>query len=823
MEIKRSQVLFLIAVVAVLVLGVYLRTGLLRFQGLFEPDGFFHYSIIEQTLANGLAVPKFSAFSGFPSHNLVTEPLGLYYMTIVPYLLLGKSIGVLQIMRLIPILFGVLDAIGAFFLVMYLFRDRLLGLIAMFMVAVSSGDIARTGATVYRGDGFITIFMIVSLILLIKAFREKNLRGTALFGLASSAVIGIGTVVWGGAPFMVFVYMIAVLLVVIYAFITADTLLLGKGFLLSAAILLEYLIQHFWMYIGGIRGSEALSSLHFFLFYLPLVAGSWLAFFIVQRRDRLPGFTMNSLRRAETVLSILIIGFVLVFVLGGSYIGNIASGGGLVIAGNSLTKSIQELQPPSLSFIWGSFGFQLPLAVLGILLFLFASENVLSVESILRTRKESHLIEALKDGILPVKNVLRSGKISIGMSVSFLVLLSYILLTGYLQANAIRFNSIVAVPIAMFAAYAVYALLKIFEKRYGSIPKTGVALVALPVSIYMFGSIIAILFGKLGFGIYFNMIPALIIAAIFALIASWRFGRGKLIVCLYIGIVALILSYSAVFAYVQMVTAGQADGINPSFLSAMSWLGNNTPANATILAIWPDGSVIEGWAHRQSSTDSVNGQNAGLIKGFASFVFNDTPDTQYLTNTTHMPQYLVARYYWLSEYGGILLESGINNTPGIRNTSDYAIYQFLGASVLPSSTQNSISYYFVGNGNDNATMDITSSNGIISVNSSIHNSTTGAPVAHTILYNENASTYQEFNSTGNKIYNGTLFVSFYIDQQGHSTITQAYMMGQALANSNMVKFLFLCGASSCTYGNSSVRAKLIYQNTDTRIFKLNYS
>jgi Uncharacterized membrane protein, required for N-linked glycosylation len=228
MEIKRSQVLFLIAVVAVLVLGVYLRTGLLRFQGLFEPDGFFHYSIIEQTLANGLAVPKFSAFSGFPSHNLVTEPLGLYYMTIVPYLLLGKSIGVLQIMRLIPILFGVLDAIGAFFLVMYLFRDRLLGLIAMFMVAVSSGDIARTGATVYRGDGFITIFMIVSLILLIKAFREKNLRGTALFGLASSAVIGIGTVVWGGAPFMVFVYMIAVLLVVIYAFITADTLLLGK-------------------------------------------------------------------------------------------------------------------------------------------------------------------------------------------------------------------------------------------------------------------------------------------------------------------------------------------------------------------------------------------------------------------------------------------------------------------------------------------------------------------------------------------------------------------------------------------------------------------
>ncbi len=799
MNVTRNQVIFFALAVAILVLGVFLRTGLLRFQGFFEPDGFFHYSIIEQILANHLSAPLHSALSGFPSHNLVTEPLGLYYTAIIPYLLLGKSLSILNVMRLIPILFGILDAIGAFFLVMYLFRNRVLGLIAMFMVAVSSGDIARTGALVYRGDGFVTIFMIISLIFLIKAFRDKDVRKTIAFGAGSAIVIGIGTAVWAGAPFMIFVYMLAVVLVSLYGFIMADAQMLRSSIVVALSLPIEYLIQHVWIYLEVIKGGgEAMSSPHFFLFYIPLLAATVLAFLMVQRRERLPSLMMNSRRRIETGLAIILIGFVLVMVIGGSYIYNIASGGGLVIAGNTLTKSIQELQPPTLGFIWGSFGFQLPLAVLGVILFLFASAEMLpAADSILRTGRRS---------------------IGIGMSIPFLILLSYLILTGYLQANAIRFNSLVAVPIAIFAAYAVYALWRIFEKRYGKIGMIGAALVALPVAVYMFGSLFAILLGKLNFGIYFDMVPALVIAVIFALIASARdFGKGKLVLCLYIGIIALILSYSVVFAYVQMISSGQADGINPSFLSAMGWLRSNTPSNATVLAVWPDGSVIEGWAHRQSSTDSVNGQNPILIKGFANFILNDTPDTSYLTNTTHRPEYFVVRYYWLNEYGGLLLETGMNSTSG------YVIYQFQGASVASSTATNSISYYFVGNGLYNATMNIANSNGIVNVNSSIHNSTVDVPIAHTILYNENYSSYQEYNYTRGRAYNGTLFISFYINPSGRSTITQAYMMGGSLAQSNMVKFLFLCGAASCSYGNGAVRMKLVYQNSDTRIFKLNYS
>ena len=57
--------------------------------------------------------------------------------------------------------------------------------------------------------------------------------------------------------------------------------------------------------------------------------------------------------------------------------------------------------------------------------------------------------------------------------------------------------------------------------------------------------------------------------------------------------------------YGASVSSGQADGINQQFLDAMTWMKNNTPANATAVAVWPDGSVIEAWANRTSLMDSV--------------------------------------------------------------------------------------------------------------------------------------------------------------------------------------------------------------------------
>ena len=788
---NRSALFISIALLIVVLLGIYLRTGLLKFQGLFEPDGFFHYSIIMQSIANGYSVPLKDVLSGFPVHNTITEPLGLYYMTIIPYAMLGGSVSALTIMRNIPLLFGILDILGAFLLVMYLAKSRWLGLIAALFVAVSNGDIARTGALVYRGDGFITIFMIVALILLVRAFNERRFRRTLIYGSLSALVMGIGTAVWGGAPFMIFVYILAVALISIYGFVIADERVIMNGSALTALLLITYIIQHIWMYVGVIRGGEALSSTHFFLFYAPLLLGTLVAYYLVKSRGRLPYLTMNAYRRAEVCAAFVIIVFVLLELFAGRYLHTIASGDGLVIAGNTLTQSIQELQHPTLAFIWGSFGFELPLAIIGVILFLALAYM---------SRYRSDIV----DGV------------DTRMSPAFLALLSYLAITGYLQLNAIRFNSLFALPVAILGAYAVYIIGKILFKRFGVPDARPTLYISAIMALYLLVSTYYILTGRLPFGIYVNMLIAVIISAVLSFVAAHR-GASNIFPYIFIMIVVIIIFYSVLLSYLGRISSAPADGIDPQFLAAMTWLKSNTPANATTLAVWPDGSVIEGWAHRQSSTDSVNGQNAALIKGFANFVLNSSTDMNYL-NLTGRPEYLVARYYWLSELPGIVEEAGINAAAA---GNGYGIDQFTNVSIKNGNAPNSLVYFF--SGQIDGEMLVNVSGNRTYVNSYLVNGTRGIPLSGTILYNINTGTSENFSSLYNRTSNATMLVLYSNGGGTNSSVVGAYVLGNAIRSSNAAKFLFLCSATSCDYGsNSTASMSLVYSNSDTRIFKINY-
>ena len=79
---------FATIVLIILLIGVVERAPLLRYQGLYEPDGFYYYSIITQTIANHYIRPHYSIYSGFPSHNIVAESPGLEYITVIPYIVL---------------------------------------------------------------------------------------------------------------------------------------------------------------------------------------------------------------------------------------------------------------------------------------------------------------------------------------------------------------------------------------------------------------------------------------------------------------------------------------------------------------------------------------------------------------------------------------------------------------------------------------------------------------------------------------------------------------------------------------------------------------
>ena len=764
---KRYRLYILgIAVLAILITGVYLRTTMLHFQGFFEPDGFYHYAVMMQAVHNGFAIPLTNRFSGFPTHFPVTEPDGLYYVTLVPYYFLRFfGLSVYDIGRGVPVAFGLLDTIATYFIVKRIVNNKYLAVLAMAFVAASGGDIARTAALVYRGDGFITIFLLIALLFVFEALRidKANDRKKYYYMIAAVVVLGIGTVVWNGAPFIIVVYMLSMLLLVIYGFIKANKQLLRDTAIMSALLIVTYVIQHLWMYAYFIRVDQAFSSWHFFLFYLPIIIGAALAYYIVEKRDSNAVLTLLAGNAKSRLYVIVIVALVLIAVLSTvfySYFLRIAGGDGLVIAHGSLNKSIQELTPPTFGFLWASFNLELFLAPFTLLFYILFNYTYVSSK--------------FSTAFMPVVGMLIGFLLFAAIALYrkriftekhsdeyFIIILAYFAATMYLQANAVRFNSLVAVPIAILSAMSVYAIGRfIYDRR---------------IMLYD------------------------------------RFKAVNLYYLLILIVVALIVYYTSLGSN----AFAQADGIDQYFLNATVWMRNNTPANATFLTIWPDGSVIEGWGNRTSLTDSVGGQNGPLIAGFARFLFNDSDNPQYLYSVGK-PDYIFARPYWFQLSAGIAEEGGIN-------TSGYGLNIMNALQPVYNSTTNTDYYQFISNAMKSLLIVHIAANGTKSIGAYIGapNGTSYDPINRVLFYDEQSGTYA-FSNISDKYVNYTLFIPYMPTSSGVS-ISTGILLGPKLLGSNFFKLVMLCtDGASCPYDNSNVTLTPVYVNPDARIYKVTY-
>jgi asparagine N-glycosylation enzyme membrane subunit Stt3 len=782
-----NRYLFLALFILILAIAVVLRVGMLKYSGFFEPDGFYHYSVITQAVENNYIIPNVSVFSGFPSHYRVTEPEGFYYVTIIPYMLLRYfGIGYYTIMRLVPILFGMLDAIGAYFLSRELSRSRVLGLLAMTFVAISSGDIARTAALVYRGDGFVTIFLITSLLLALKSVNAKKGMHKYYYAIASGVVLAVGITVWNGAPFAIVVYIVTLAVMLVYSFTKAELDLVYSTVVLTLALLLTYTLERLFILANVIRGVPALGSYHFFVFYAPLLLGGLLVFYILKNSSRLFVIAGSPYRRAGFVLAILVVFIVVLFAGAPKYVSYLASGGGGVIASGALYTTIQELQKPTLSFIWASFSYQVILAPLGIIMFLAFRKRLYNA---------GHNMSAARSATL-----------------GFIAIASYFALTTYLQINAIRYNSLVSVPFAILSAYAVYSVLSATYRKTRMAPV--MAMLAAFVAVFY----IAVLVSKNG------IVSALVAYSVFFLGSiAYVFGIEKdperkkimnMIFLLLVGLFAIIITLNFVQTYIQSFTSVQADDINSQFLAAMQWMRNNTPANATVLALWPDGSVVEGWAHRQSLVDSVGGQNEVQIYNMSRFLFNESTDYAYLEKINR-PQYIVVRNYWFAELSGIAIEGNITNSTAYG-------YDTM-SSLHVQSLANSTEYIFNSSSYPYYSVDL--------VAAPSHNGSTQfsaylgsvaqrgvALIKNIVLVNQSSGGYALYTSNSTAAINYT----FMMDYQENS-ITGGTILGPKMLGSNMFKLIVLCNTLECPYNDANVTMQLVYRNNDTKIFHIEYS
>ncbi len=757
----KDTILFILAVFATLIITVYFRTPLLKYQGFYEPDGFYHYAVIKAAIKNHFVIPEYLNLSGWPAHTYISEPHGFYWVTLFPYLILhsiDSSISAYTVMRLVPILFGIFDVLGAWLLARHISKNRLFGLLVMLFVALSMGDAARTSALIYRGDGFVTIFLILSLLFFVKVLKEDNQRKRLIYAFLSGFLLSGGNFVWNGAPFATATYVFAFMVVLLYGFVFYKKKIVDRGSYLLFGAFVWYIFVNIYKYLHFFI-SQTFTGRYFIVLLALMTLGWYLAVYFLNNISKYYKLVGTPLRRLGFAAAFIAVAAIFIDVALPTFVYQIFIGNGFITNGNNFAITIEELQPPNPGFLFASFGaflFSTPMSIILYISSYYLHKTLFWI--IMLISFAPYLFMQLEND----ENI-KSARayIKFGPNEMMLTVISYYATTAYLQIHAVRFNSLLSVPLAILSAYTIYWLIIYFKERR---------------QIYLYA----------GYGI----------------------------------IIAFLL-YTAIVDYLSSNVLTQADNINPQFLSALSWIKNNTPSNSIFLTLWPDGSPIEGWADRISVTDSVGSQNATKADAFARWLYNSSPDGQFLlSNINGKPNYLLVRYSWLTETLGIFEEANLS----LSEASLYGYEDFVHLNEQLNKTTDV--FTFIGSNVADRTI-ILNNNGQQNIASYlIFSNGTVSPVTYIAFYNEYNGSFAIVKQTAYNVTNGGMMLIVYSSIPNPSeaiNITGAFFFASGLANSNMIKLLYFCNNNECLWDNNVARLDLVYMNSDTKIYKIIYN
>ena len=817
--------LFAVLALGALALGVYFRTPMLHFSGFYEPDGFYHYSMVRSAVLHSFVIPEYMKLSGWPEPAFAgKQHAELYSVTLIPYFFL-QYVGVsyYAIMRLIPLVYGILDAIGAYLLSRYLSKDKLFGVLVILFVSLSIGNAARTSALIYRGDSFVSVFLLGALICAIEALSSSGRNRKLLFMVLAGMFLSITNAVWNGAPFATVIFIVLFLFLLLFGFVFEDRKMLDESKYLLGVFAVWYALVNAYMFAGIMFPGQAFTGIDFIAIFALMLVGWYLINQIIKNRGVFT-FLGSTIGRAVAFVLLFVLAVAVVYVIIPNFFYDIFIGGNYLITSN-FSATIQELQPPTPSFLWASFSAQEFLSPMGYSLMASAYVQTWQVppDSALTLwfQKEAHFIfwiallalfapyffmqveydgetpasgEKYKMPVLAAACVLlalaaglaalghinvgfvlaalaigagcvlglgcSSPRLKFGFNVGLLALVAYMAITAYLQMTTIRFNSLISIPLAIFAAYTVYWLITC-TKRY---------LVLYIIAFVLLGALVA----------YMLLIDSV---------------------------------------YIQGLSP--ADGINSQFISAMSWLKNNSASNSVVLALWPDGSVVEGIANRTSVTDSVGSQNSTKANAFAAWLFNSSPDPQFLLSSINgKPNYFVVRSVWMLETGGIFTEAGINST----TVQNYGYSAFPEFNERANGTSQALS--FSGLGNITEQTIVSRVNGSNVVQSYLASGSRISPMRDVAFYDIMTGNYMLVKQTAYNFTNNQTFLVEYSSVPNPKlpvNVTGGIIFNQGIAESNLMKFMYFCNQYQCPWDNNVAKLQLVYYNGDTKIFKIVYN
>ena len=241
-------------VLALIIIGLVLRALPLRYPGLYESDVYFHYLVLRQAVAGNFQVPAINALSN--SNGIVFEPKGFYYLTLIPYYLLRDVLSIYQFLRIIPLLYAALQFILFYIFVGKITQNRKFQLLALFLFVFSVANLARTSALTYRGDGFLGVFLLASLILVATVYESD--RHIALYSLLSAFLLSICNLIWNGGIIGFAVLSFSLLSMALFGLFKGDDKMLKKTLALAVSLFAYFGLLALYEYAGYLTSQPLL-------------------------------------------------------------------------------------------------------------------------------------------------------------------------------------------------------------------------------------------------------------------------------------------------------------------------------------------------------------------------------------------------------------------------------------------------------------------------------------------------------------------------------------------------------------------------------------
>lgn len=331
---------------AVLLLGILFAALALRlytygYEYLMGVDPFHHYKIAEYIVTTG-EFPGRWYLSRYPEGELIVQPMGLYYVSVLLYKILGPlGFTFMQAFKLVPPLFGIMTLIPAYFLTKELF-GRKTALFSMLILAFLPAFTYRTMSGFYRGDAFFMFFMVLGLYFYLKSLDNPKLAVIA--GLS----FGFMGVVWNGFIFGFIVLSISLVLYSTTAYVQGKS---SKNALLTyiVSVALGAGIVKYLVLIQGHHGGWFLADLTRYIIPATIAFAGFLA---------LLGYItpqLSSRGKLLAVLGISMTSIAAAFYFSPEVAKKMLLGYGLVKGGDPFLRTIGELYPPSLQHLWQYF------------------------------------------------------------------------------------------------------------------------------------------------------------------------------------------------------------------------------------------------------------------------------------------------------------------------------------------------------------------------------------------------------------------------------------------------------------------------------------